>query len=288
MPPSESFNKVRLAPFDLIALVLLLVIAFGVSPAFADDELKKECKFALLVGFGKTDKEEKTSETSIDQVKGNLIDRWGFPAPLVRTKLNQAAGRKDILGQLDEFETMINERDPAKLKVDACYVKIHLQGHGHYGKPGDDKDVKPPVTPPDKEDHHAYDTAGGGHIWDFEVEERLRKLSDLLKKKGFKKQALIVQADFCWSETIFGKLTKDLPANVHLAWSADKNHTCRALVGEGHATPFTEGFSSTFGGEKPPSVEEAHKGATTQKDAKGNGAGYKDGDPKTPVNPADK
>jgi hypothetical protein len=248
--------------------------------AAADDpklDPSKECKFALLVGRGNDDNEKATAKEGQDQIKDKLINEWGFPSPrgFMHTKLNDNATKKDIESDLDDIEKALEGRDPNK--VDNCVVKIHFQGHGTKGKPNDKG-----VTPPDQEEHVGFDTAGGGHIWDFELVKHLQKLSDIMKAKKFKRQAILVEIDMCYAQGLAGKFADQLPANMIIAWSSDKTSKCSAVLRPGEPTPFTQGFIKAFQPEKLPTAQEAEEGATHDHHIEPFHPGTKDGDPEHP------
>jgi Caspase domain len=266
----------------IMATLAFLYASMDSGRALADDpkpDLSKECKFALLVGFGKGKNEEETAVKGQAEIKETLISGWGFPSAggFMHTKTNGNATKKDIERDLEDIEKALDARDPKK--VDNCVVKIHFQGHGSKGKPGDDKGV----TPPDNNDDHVgFDTAGGEHFWDFELVKHLQKLNEIMKKKNFKRQAVLVQIDMCYAQGLVGKLAKETPANMNFAWSSGKSSGCSAELQPGEPTPFTKGFINAFGGEKPPTAEEAHKKATEVPGLKNFNPGTKDGEPGKP------
>jgi hypothetical protein len=263
----------------ITALVLLLALVDG-RRAAADNpkpDLSKECKYALLVGFGRGQNEESTAKASQDAVKERLISQWGFPEPksFMHTKLNGNATKADIEGDLKDIEAGLERRNPDK--VDKCIVKIHFQGHATTGKP--DKNA-----PDNKDDHVGYDTADGGHFWDFELVKHVEKINEILKKKKFKQTAILIQIDTCYAQGLVGKLAEVTPANMTIAWSTDKSSRCSVQLQPGQPTPFTQGFINAFEeGKPPPTAEEAHKKATEARGLKDFNPGTKDGQPDKPT-----
>ncbi|TPQ25247.1 hypothetical protein C2U70_32490 [Bradyrhizobium guangdongense] len=248
---------------------------------------KGPCKFAYGFFFGaanlksiKDPEVRKEKEAEYNQAKSSaeamtdvLKNGWGFPA--FRPTINEDVTRRAILRAFDVVLEQIKDRGADE----DCFVKLHFQGHGfNWGKgavagPGE---MGPKVNPTDE--HIGIEGAGGLNdtVWDYEVEDYLQKISDALKSKG-KNSALIVQADFCWAEGIFGRFAEKPASNMQLAWSSSKKKSLCQRPLPNAPTPFTTGFANAFEDGKKPTVQEAHKSASEMPTIREMNPAYKSG-----------
>ncbi len=246
----------------------------------------KKCRFALLVGVGFQEADRKTSRTSIASVKGVLTGNWGFAEADITVLLNAAATKAAILKAFDDLAKKVESASADEFQ--ACYVKVHFQGHGFKGDASSHKDLKTADSDSEREDEAfaAADADIGaqtGFLWDQELVAQLEKLSGLLKK--FKKNNLIVQMDQCFAQGMYDKLHDKLPSNMNIAWSAAEDRTCDAFL-SGTNTPWTTGFLTAFEGGGNVSVEAAHKAAARPRGSRAAAAGHKDGDPRNDTFPS--